>query len=55
MSNSYNIFEDVKKKLRIDLPEGVVHGSARAVRLGCYCNKCSEKRKIMQRMGTWRR
>lgn len=38
---------------KLDLPEEVEHGSARAARLGCQCDKCMERRSRMRRHG-WR-
>lgn len=37
---------------RIRLPEGVSHGSVRAVRLGCCCKACMDRRKRAARRGT---
>lgn len=35
------------------LPDGVEHGSARAVRLGCSCKRCLDRAARMRRRG-WR-
>lgn len=36
---------------KIPLPEGVRHGSIRAVRLGCACKACNERRHKARRRG----
>lgn len=41
----------IVKDLKEDLPDEVKHGSARAVRLGCNCDKCLARRKKMKRRG----
>ena len=43
----------VAEDRRAGLPDGVEHGSARAVRLGCSCNRCLERAARMRRRG-WR-
>lgn len=43
----------VAEDRRAGLPGGVEHGSARAVRLGCSCNRCLERAARMRRRG-WR-
>lgn len=35
------------------LPEGASHGTLRAVRLGCSCQKCMEKRARLRRHGCY--
>lgn len=34
-----------------DLPSGIVHGTMDAVRKGCLCQKCLDKRSRMRRHG----
>ena len=43
----------VAEDRRAGLPDGVEHGSARAVRLGCSCKRCLDRAARMRRRG-WR-
>lgn len=36
---------------KANLPDGVEHGSMRAVRLGCQCQKCLARKKKAARRG----
>lgn len=36
---------------KLHLPDGVRHGSIRAVRLGCGCKPCNERRHKARRRG----
>lgn len=36
---------------KVPLPEGVEHGSMRAVRLGCHCKACLARKKKAARRG----